>query len=60
MKKKEAREQPKNLYWNVKLERKITLTKEKKEPNQKIIIHHKLGKLEIKRIKIRFKKIYIW
>jgi hypothetical protein len=41
------------------LERKITLTKEKKEPNQKIIIHHKLGKLEIKRIKIRFKKIYI-
>lgn len=54
MKKEEAREQPINLYWNVKLKRKITLTKEKKEPNQKIIIHHELGKLEIKRIKTRF------
>jgi molybdopterin synthase catalytic subunit len=51
--KKKTREQPINLYWNVKLKRKITLTK-KKEPNQKIIIHHKLGKLEIKRIKIKF------
>jgi len=60
VKKEEAREQPINLYWNVKLKRKITLTKEKKEPNQKIIIHHELGKLEIKRIKTRFKKIYIW